>query len=119
MRQQAHQLTLLILDGHVADVPPVHHIRGQINQIVGLDGEEVCGHELAHCMVTVAPVLRFIRFDYWPKVYGFPSLLTPEYRFRESAMAYVARPLIFHRCERAQHPICSRLTALYALFEDA
>ena len=39
MTYQADQAAGFIFDGYMPDVPPVHHAGGEINQIIGLDGE--------------------------------------------------------------------------------
>src|SRR5947209_13302176 len=103
----------------MAYVPPVHDARGEVNEVVGAHGEEVCGHELPDGAVAVRPVRRLFHFDDRPAMNGFARLLPLSDRGGQRAVSHVARTLIAERGERFQRPLRARLSGAYTLFERA
>src|ERR1043166_1238626 len=66
MSYQSDQSSGLIFNRYVPDVPPVHYAGGEIDQVLGLDGEQVSRHELTNSTIAVFPSFRLRVCEYGP-----------------------------------------------------
>ena len=119
VRDQPDQPPLVVLHRHVADVPPVHQRRGEIDDVVRPHGEQVLGHELADGAVAVAPVLLDAVVGQHPLADRLAARLLVDHRVDQAAQALVGRALVVHVAERLEHPARARAPARHAVLEDA
>src|SRR5689334_22896274 len=100
------------------DVSPVHHSGCKINQVVGLDGEKICGHELTNGTIAMFPFIRLRVSDNRPTMNRLTLPLICEHCGRQSSPVGVFCSGVSVLGKRLHYPACTGLPASRPCFDD-
>ena len=116
---EAAQLALVILDGHVPDLAPVHHLAHEVNEVGALAGEDVGLHEFLHQQLARRVVAKLVHARQRPLVHGHALALVGQHRGRNVAQGFVAAHALAQLGEGLQLPARTRAHGLDAVLDDA
>src|SRR5215213_4873116 len=102
----------------MTDVAPIHQAGGEVDQVVGLHGEQVRRHKLTHGTIALLPLLELGDFIDGPMVNRLPLLLIRQHRRSQPPLTSVFRSCVSHGCESLRDPTRTGLSTLHALFND-
>src|SRR5215213_1309187 len=86
---QTNQTSFLIFNRHVPDVLPVHHTRGEIDQIIRADGEKIRRHELTDSSIPMLPLVTIPLLEHRPTMNWFTLLLVCQNLSSQSSVTRV------------------------------
>src|SRR5829696_10317435 len=98
---------------------PVHYAGGEIDQVTGIDGEEIRRHELTDGTITIFPFLRISLFDDRPTMNRCTLLLVRQDLSSQSSPACIFRSGSTACGKGIHYPACAGLLAQRALFDNA
>ena len=118
MSHQSDQAAVILFDGDMTHVSPLHHTGGEIDQIIRAHREKICRHELAHRLVTRTPIDILAGRNDFPFMHRLALLLLLKHSRRQLAITQIFRLESFHRLQRLQNPTRARLSRLHAFIDN-